>query len=50
MHICSRRRRFHSSNPQNRDENIDCYVAKLDELVKKFGVVVPAAKQETLQL
>src|SRR5205085_922784 len=24
-------------DPQNRDENIDHYVAKLDELVKKFG-------------
>ena len=24
-------------DPQNRDENIDYYVAKLDELVKKFG-------------
>ncbi|MGI8438223.1 MAG: hypothetical protein ACR2NX_15215 [Chthoniobacterales bacterium] len=26
-------------DPQNRDENIDYYVAKLDELVKKFGGV-----------
>ncbi|MDQ6624451.1 MAG: DNA polymerase II [Verrucomicrobiota bacterium] len=25
------------SDPQNRDENIDYYVAKLDELVRKFG-------------
>jgi DNA polymerase elongation subunit (family B) len=36
-------------DPQNRDENIDYYVAKLDELVKKFANVTPAtAKQETL--
>src|SRR5204863_9353387 len=26
-----------SFDPQNRDENIDYYIAKLDELVKKFG-------------
>src|SRR5207302_361781 len=26
-------------DPQNRDENIEYYVAKLDELVKKFGTV-----------
>ena len=26
-------------DPQNRDENIDYYVAKLDELVKKFSGV-----------
>ena len=38
-------------DPQNRDENIDYYVAKLDELVKKFANVTPAeAKQETLLL
>jgi len=38
-------------DPQNRDENIDYYVAKLDELVKKFANVAPAeAKQETLLL
>jgi DNA polymerase, archaea type len=38
-------------DPQNRDENIDYYVAKLDELVKKFGKVAPAeSKQETLLL
>jgi hypothetical protein len=24
-------------DPQNRDENIDYYIAKLDELVKKSG-------------
>jgi DNA polymerase elongation subunit (family B) len=39
-----------SFDPQNRDENIDYYVAKLDELVKKFSSVIPAAKQETLDL
>lgn len=38
-------------DPQNRDENIDYYVAKLDELVKKFASVTPAeTKQETLLL
>ncbi len=37
-------------DPQNRDENIDYYIAKLDELVKKFATLVPAAEQETLQL
>jgi DNA polymerase, archaea type len=38
-------------DPQNRDENIDYYVAKLDELVKKFANVAPAeTKQETLLL
>jgi DNA polymerase elongation subunit (family B) len=37
-------------DPQNRDENVDYYTAKLDELVKKFGVLVPAPKQETLKL
>jgi DNA polymerase, archaea type len=38
-------------DPQNRDENIDYYIAKLDELVKKFANVTPApAKQETLLL
>jgi DNA polymerase, archaea type len=36
-------------DPENRDENIDYYVAKLDELVKKFGsVTAPEAKQATL--
>jgi DNA polymerase, archaea type len=36
-------------DPENRDENIDYYVAKLDELVKKFGgVTAPEAKQTTL--
>src|SRR5437762_8201976 len=37
-------------DPQNRDENIDYYVAKLDELVKKFRAMIPAAEQETLAL
>jgi DNA polymerase I len=36
--------------PQNRDENVDYYVAKLNELVKKFGDLVPAPEQETLKL
>jgi len=38
-------------DPQNPDENVDYYVAKLDELVKKFANAAPAeAKQETLLL
>jgi DNA polymerase I len=40
-------------DPQNRDENVDYYVAKLDELVKKFGGLTDAAsapKQESLAL
>jgi DNA polymerase, archaea type len=39
-------------DPQNRDENVDYYVAKLDELVKKFSTVTNAAapKQESLGL
>src|SRR6266498_3567784 len=39
---------------ENRDENVDYYVAKLDELVKKFGGLAAAAsstvKQESLAL
>jgi DNA polymerase I len=36
-------------DPQNRDENVDYYVAKLDELMKKFaGVTAPEVKQATL--
>ena len=38
-------------DPQERDENVDYYSAKLDELMKKFaGVTAPTkmAKQETL--
>jgi DNA polymerase elongation subunit (family B) len=40
-------------DPQNRDENIDYYVGKLDELVKKFGGIsaeASSAKQESLAL
>ena len=42
-------------DPQNRDENTDYYVAKLDELVKKFGGVSDDgkksdARQESLAL
>jgi DNA polymerase I len=40
-------------DPQNRDENVDYYVAKLDELVKKFSAltsVATAPKQESLAL
>jgi DNA polymerase elongation subunit (family B) len=40
-------------DPQNRDENVDYYVAKLDDLVKKFTGLSAAAstpKQETLAL
>ncbi|MFN2622312.1 MAG: DNA polymerase domain-containing protein [Chthoniobacterales bacterium] len=36
-------------DPENRDENVDYYVAKLDELVKKFAnLAAPEAKQATL--
>jgi DNA polymerase elongation subunit (family B) len=38
-------------DPQNRDENVDYYVRKLDELVKKFSdltATASAPKQETL--
>jgi DNA polymerase I len=35
-------------DPKNRDENVDYYVAKLDELVKKFATLVPQPKQEQL--
>ena len=41
-------------DPQNRDENVDYYVAKLDDLVKKFsglsGATRSAPKQESLAL
>lgn len=37
-------------DPQNRDENIDYYSAKLDELVKKFSGFMPVPEQETLPL
>ncbi len=34
-------------DPRNRDENIDYYIAKLDDLVKKFSSMIPAAEQTT---
>jgi DNA polymerase elongation subunit (family B) len=40
-------------DPQNRDENVDYYVGKLDDLVKKFGNVTSApaeARQGSLAL
>jgi len=38
-------------DPQNRDENIDYYIAKLDELVKKFtNLHTASVKQESLAL
>ena len=41
-------------DPQNRDENVDYYITKLDELMKKFGGLTAAAsstaKQESLAL
>jgi DNA polymerase elongation subunit (family B) len=40
-------------DPQNRDENIDYYIAKLDDLVKKFSSLSTTAsppKQESLAL
>jgi DNA polymerase I len=40
-------------DPQNRDENIDYYIAKLDDLMKKFGGLTAVAsipKQENLAL
>jgi len=41
-------------DPENRDENVDYYVAKLDDLVKKFGGISAAvgstARQENLAL
>jgi len=33
-------------NPQNRDENVDYYIAKLDDLVKKFGAVKGSAANQ----
>jgi DNA polymerase elongation subunit (family B) len=35
-------------DPEGRDENVDYYVAKLDDLMKKFAPVIPAAEQATL--
>ena len=40
-------------DPENRDENVDYYIAKLDDLVKKFSsltAVAPTPKQESLAL
>src|SRR5436305_2610817 len=40
-------------DPENRDENVDYYVAKLDDLVKKFSGLIttaPMPKQENLAL
>src|SRR6202043_3416752 len=40
-------------DPQNRDENVDYYVAKLDDLVKKFSgltATASAPKQQNLAL
>jgi len=40
-------------DPENPDENVDYYVAKLDDLMKKFSVLtdgVSASKQENLAL
>ena len=40
-------------DPENRDENVDYYVAKLDDLVKKFSGLITTAstpKQENLAL
>jgi DNA polymerase I len=40
-------------DPQNRDENVDYYIAKLDDLVKKFSGLTNAAatpQQETLAI
>src|SRR6266478_4187262 len=40
-------------DPENRDENVDYYVAKLDDLVKKFSslrALAAAPKQESLAL
>src|SRR5437660_6282592 len=40
-------------DPENRDENVDYYVAKLDDLMKKFGgltAVASVPKQESLAL
>src|SRR5213083_197104 len=40
-------------DPENRDENVDYYVAKLDDLVKKFGnltTVAATAEQDILAL
>ncbi|MEP6604112.1 MAG: DNA polymerase domain-containing protein [Spartobacteria bacterium] len=36
-------------DPENRDENIDYYVTKLDELVKKFGGIAQSSASEQTQ-
>jgi DNA polymerase, archaea type len=35
-------------DPQNRDENVDYYIGKLGDLVKKFREITPAVSQPTL--
>jgi DNA polymerase elongation subunit (family B) len=35
-------------DPENRDENVDYYIAKLDDLVKKFRDMIPAPAQPKL--
>ena len=40
-------------DPQNRDENVDYYLAKLQDLMKKFSSLIPTTstpKQENLAL
>ncbi|MFZ1220239.1 MAG: DNA polymerase domain-containing protein [Chthoniobacterales bacterium] len=37
-------------DPENRDENVDYYVAKLDELVKKFANIAPAKPEQATLL
>jgi len=37
-------------DPENRDENVDYYVAKLADVVKKFSEFSPQPQQETLNL
>ena len=40
-------------DPENRDENVDYYIAKLDDLVKKFSNLITTAstpKQQNLAL
>jgi DNA polymerase elongation subunit (family B) len=40
-------------DPENRDENVDYYIAKLEDLVKKFSSLITTAstaKQENLAL
>src|SRR5260370_38895230 len=37
-------------DPQNRDENVDYYVAKLDDLVNTLDSMIPAPAQTTLHI